>query len=50
MDLELIGPQRRERTRVGDHPRARLLLTLADVAGLTAGAAIAVALLVALVL
>ncbi|HSI81300.1 MAG TPA: hypothetical protein VK919_11700 [Solirubrobacterales bacterium] len=50
MDLELIGPRRREQTRVGDHPRARLLLTLADLAGLVAGTALAVALLLVLVL
>lgn len=49
MDLSLIGPYRREYTRIGGERRARLWLTLADVVGLAAGALVAAALIVALV-
>jgi hypothetical protein len=49
MDLNLIGPYRREQTRVGTHRRAGLWLALADLVGLAAGAAIAIALILALV-
>lgn len=48
MDLSLIGPHRRERTRVGDHDRARALLTVADMVGLAAGAALAALVILAL--
>jgi hypothetical protein len=50
MDLNLIGPYRREQTRVGEQPRARLWLTLADTIGLAAGIAVAAAVIAALVL
>jgi hypothetical protein len=49
MDLSLIGPYRREATRVGDAARARLWLTVADMVGLVVGAAVAVALILALI-
>jgi len=50
MDLSLIGPYRREQTRVGEHDRARLLLTIADVVGLAAGGLVAAALILALLI
>lgn len=49
MDLSLIGPDRRERTRVGASRRARFWLTLADMAGLAAGAALAVVVILGLI-
>jgi len=49
MDLSLIGPHRRERTQVGDHHRARLLLTLADFVGLAAGALVAAVVILTLI-
>jgi hypothetical protein len=50
MDLNLIGPYRREQTRVGEQRRARLWLALADVLGLGAGIALAATVIVALLL
>lgn len=50
MDLSLIGPDRREATRLGARERARLWLTVADLVGLAVGAGIAAALILKLVL
>ena len=49
MDLTLIGPDRREATRLGHVRLARLWLTVADVVGMAVGAGIAAALILALI-
>lgn len=49
MDLSLIGPERRERTRVGEHRRARLWLVVADIVGLGAGVALAIVVIFGLI-
>jgi hypothetical protein len=48
MALGMIGPNRRQRTRVGEYRRAGVWLTLADVGGAAAGVALAVLLILLL--
>lgn len=47
MDLTLIGPDRRDATRIGEHRRARVWLTVADLVGITLGVALAAVLILA---
>lgn len=50
VDLSLIGPSRRERTRVGAQSGAGFWLTLADLVGAGVGIAVAAVLILALLL
>lgn len=46
--LSLIGPDRRHVTRVGELEQGRVWMTVADVLGITAGAGVAIVLLLTL--
>jgi hypothetical protein len=48
MDLSLIGPDRRDVTRVGELQQGRVWMAVADVLGITVGAGVAIVLLLTL--
>jgi hypothetical protein len=46
--LTLIGPDRRDVTRIGELQQGRIWMTVADVLGITVGAGVAIVLLLTL--
>jgi hypothetical protein len=48
MDLSMIGPDRRDVTRIGELRQGRVWMTVADVLGITVGAGVAIVLLLTL--